>query len=81
MKIRRVWGWWQVTLKVTKKFHKILLLVMYFLNKFDDVIKCGFWVLSEIISANLYKLIQDIMNYPTFIYPFELGKCGEEPKK
>ena len=21
------------------------------------------------------------MNYPTFIYPFELGKCGEEPKK
>ena len=32
-------------------------------------------------SANLCKPIHDIINYSTFICPFESGKCGKEGKK
>ena len=32
-------------------------------------------------SANLCKLIHDIINYSISIYPFEYGKCGKERKK
>ena len=32
-------------------------------------------------SANLYKSIQDIINYSTSICPFESGKCGNEGEK
>ena len=41
------------------------------------------WFLSYFknSSANLCKLIHDIINYSTFICPFESGKCGKEGKK
>ena len=35
----------------------------------------------KITSANLCKPISDIINYFTFICPFESGKCGKEGKK
>ena len=41
----------------------------------------SFRVISKILSANLYKSIQDIINYSTSICPFESGKCGKEEKK
>ena len=34
-------------------------------------------MISKITSANLCKPIHDIMNYCTFICPFESGKCGK----
>ena len=40
-----------------------------------------FWVIPKITSANLCKPIYDIINYSTFICPFESGKCGKEGKK
>ena len=33
------------------------------------------------MSPNLCKSIQDIINYSTFICPFESGKCEKEGKK
>ena len=41
------------------KFRKMPLLAMYYLTKFDDAIKSGFWVILKIISANLIKSIYD----------------------
>ena len=38
-------------------------------------------MIPNIISANLYKPVHDILNYPTSICPFESGKCGKEGKK
>ena len=36
----------------------------------------------KISSANLYtKPIHDIINYSTFICPFESGNCGKEGRK
>ena len=32
-------------------------------------------------STNLCKPIHDIINYSTYICPFESGKCGKEGKK
>ena len=40
----------------------------------------GFWVIPKITSANLWKPTQDIINYSTFIRPFESGTCGMEAK-
>ena len=60
-----------------------ILYLLYYLTKFDDVIKKiknSFWVIPKIISANLCKSIHDI-NYSTSIYPFESGKSGKEGKK
>ena len=54
---------------------------MYYLIKFDDVMQNGFWVILKITSANLCEPIYDIINYSTFICPFESGKCGKEGKK
>ena len=36
---------------------------------------------SKNISANLCKPIYGIINYSTFICPFESGTCGKERKK
>ena len=50
----------------------------------DQVWWCNikrFWVILKITSANLCKAIYDIINYSTFICPFESGKCGKEGKK
>ena len=64
-----------------KAFRKILLFAIYYLTQSDDVIESGFWVIQEIKSANLCKPIPDIINYSTFICPFESGKCGKDGKK
>ena len=63
------------------KFRKILLFVIYYLTKFDDVMYSHFWVIPKITSENLYKSIHDIINYSTTTCPFESGKCGKERKK
>ena len=45
---------------------------MYYLTKFDDGIKEGFWVLPKITSVYLWKPIHDIIRYSTFLYPLNL---------
>ena len=40
-----------------------------------------FWVIPKITSANLWKLIHDIINYSISICLPESGKCGKEGKK
>ena len=44
---------------------------------FGDVMWSGFWVIAKIVSPNLCKSIQDIINYSTSICPFESGKHGK----
>ena len=70
-----------VVLQVTKKVQKIPLLVTYYLTKYDDVILCGFWVVLKITSANLCKAIHELINYSSFIRPFESRKRGKEGTK
>ena len=70
----------QLIFRLWNKFRKISFLVMYYLNKFDDVIWSGFWVIPKITFANLCKPIYDI-NHSTSICPFESGKCGKEGQK
>ena len=60
--------------RLWNKFRKILLLVIYYLTKFDDVIQSVFWGIPKTTSANLCKPIYDIINYSSSIYPFESGK-------
>ena len=67
--------------RLQSKFRKLLLLDLYYLTKFDDVIESGFWVILKIISANLCKSICDIINYSTSNCPFGSGKYGKEGKK
>ena len=71
----------QSLLRLQNKFRKIPLLVIYYLTKFDDIISSSFRVIPKITSANLCKPIHDIINYSTFIWPFEFGKCEKEGKK
>ena len=54
---------------------------MYYLTKFDDVMESSFWVIPKITSANLCMSNHDIINYSTYICPFESGKCGKEEEK
>ena len=57
---------------------------MYYLTKFDDVIYSIFWVILKITPAKLCDPIHVIINYSSFICPFESGKCekeGEELQK
>ena len=72
---------YQLILRLWNKFRKIPLLVMYYLNKFDEIIWSDFLVIPKIASANLCKPIHDIINYASSICPFEPGKCGKEEKK
>ena len=51
---------------------------MYYLTKYLDIIKSGFWVFPKITSANLYKPVHNMISYSTFIFLFEAGKCGKE---
>ena len=39
-----------------------------------------FWVIPKITSANLCKPVH-IINYSTFICPFESEKCGKKGEK
>ena len=71
----------QSLFRLWTKFRKILLLVIYYLTKFDDIIWSGFWVIPKISSANICKPIHDIINYSTSICPFVSGKCRKEGKK
>ena len=50
----------QSLFRLQNKFRKIPLLLIYYLTKFDDVIKIGFRVIPKITSANLCKPIHDI---------------------
>ena len=68
-------------LRLWNKFTKISLLVIYYLSKFDDVVKSSFWVIPNITPANLCKPIDDIINYSYSICPFESGKRGKEEEK
>ena len=43
--------------------------------------KAVFEFIPKITSANLCKPIHDIINYSTFICPFESGKYGKEGEK
>ena len=43
--------------------------------------KAVFWVIPKMISANLCKPIHDIINYSTFMCPFESGNGGKEGNK
>ena len=70
----------QMLFRLQNKFRKIPLLVMYYLTKFDDVIKSGFSVIPKITSANLCKPIHDSTNYSTSLCFFESGKFGKEGK-
>ena len=63
--------------RLQNKFRKISLLVTYYLNKFDDIIQSGFWVIPKIVSANLCKPIHGIINYSSSICPSESGKSGK----
>ena len=67
----------QLLFQLKNKFGKIVLLLMYYLTKFDDVIKSGFGVIPKITPTNLCKPIHDIMNYSTSIYPFQSRICGK----
>ena len=71
----------QLLFRLQIKFRKIPLLVIYYLNKFDDIIQSSFGVIPKITSANLCKPIHGIINYSTSACPFESGKCGKEGKK
>ena len=55
--------------RLWNKFRKILLLVIYYPTKFDDVIQSDFWGIPKTTSANLCMLIYDIINYSTSTCP------------
>ena len=40
-----------------------------------------FWVIVEVLSANLCKSVHDTINYSTSICPFESEKYGKEGKR
>ena len=63
------------------KFKKVPLLVISYLTKFDNIIQIGFWVIPKIRSANSFKPTHDIINYYSFIFPFESEKYGKEKEK
>ena len=70
----------QSLFRLQKKFKNIPLLVIYYLNKFDDAIESSFWVIPKFTSVNLCKPIHHIINNFTSICSFECGKCGKEGK-
>ena len=47
----------------------------------EGAIWSAFWVIPKIAPANLCKSTYDIINYSTFICPFESGECGKEEEK
>ena len=71
----------QSLFRLPNKFRKTPLLVTYYLTKFDDIYNIKqFLSYSKITSGNLCKPIHDIINYSTFICPFEPRNCGKEDK-
>ena len=64
-----------------KQVQKIILLVIYYLATFDDILSSSFWVIPKTTSTNLCKPIYDIINYSTSICQSLSGNCGKEGKK
>ena len=80
-KIKGSWNFLAVALQFTKQVHKNFF-ISYLLS--DQVWWCNikrFLSYSKITPANLCKPIHDIINYSTFICPFEFGKCQKEEGK
>ena len=71
----------QLLFRLQKKFTKVSLLVIYYLTKFDCVIKNVSWVIPKITHENFCKPIHDIINYSTSICSFESGERGKEEEK
>ena len=71
----------QLLFKLQNNFKNIPLFVIDYLTKFYDVMKSRFWVIPKFTSGNLCKPVHGIINYSTFICPFESSKCGKEGKK
>ena len=69
-----------VTRRSSKQALKYSLISDSLIN-WTNLMKCGFWLIPKITSANSCKRIYDIINYSTFICPFEFGKSGNEGKK
>ena len=64
-----------------KQVQKKCFITVYYLTMFDVAVLSGFSVILKITSANLCKLIHDIINYSSYICPFESRKCGKMEKK
>ena len=71
----------QSLFRLQSKFKTIPLLVIYYLTKFDDGVLSSFGVIPKISSANLCEPIYDIINYSTFICPYDPGKFRKDGKK
>ena len=71
----------QSLFRLQNKFKNISLFIIYYLTKFDDVMKSSYWVIPKFNSPNLCTSIHEIINYSTSICPFESGKCGKEGKE
>ena len=57
----------QSLFRLRNKFRNIPLFAIYFLSKFDDVIKSSFRVIPKITFANLCKSVDYKINYSTSI--------------
>ena len=68
----------QALFRLQSEFRNIPLLVIYYLNKFDDIKQ--FLSYSKNCISNLCKAIYDIINYSSSNCLFESGKCGKEGK-
>ena len=69
-KTKGVWNEWPVALQVTEQVPK---------NSFIKDVLPSF--ITKITFGYLCEAVHDIINYPTFICPFESGKCGREGEK
>ena len=68
-KTKRYLNWWPVAPQVAKHVYKVSLFVIYYLIKFDGVIKSSSWLIPKISPANLCKPNHDIIFF-LFHFPF-----------
>ena len=71
----------QSPFRLENMFKNISLFIIYYLTKFDDVLKSSYWVIPKFTFPNLCKSIHEIISYSPSICPFESGKCGKEGNK
>ena len=69
------------SLRVTKQVQENSFIIDIFCDQvwWYDIKR--FWVTPKIASVNLCKPAYDIINYSTFICPFDFGECEKERKK
>ena len=67
-KTKRSLNWWPVAPQVAKQVYKVSLFVIYYLLKFDGVIKSSSWLIPKISPANLCKPNHDIIFF-SFSFP------------